>query len=501
MARALLVRVTFPGGVYRGAELRRPEAIPSPARLHAAFVSAAAGGPSARADGGVLVAEDPDREAVAWLEENAPLAIVPPEVEATEYTAVRHRVRTAVDPKSSHDLHRDETPFEPFSAVSGSILYAWPAAPPAIRDRLAATAREITHIGQADATVLVEVTEDEVDLEADGTLRRSRGRGPGRELRIPTAGRWDALVGAHRRACTGDRQRHRAGAMNTQAKDERVQSAGETATQLVRFAAQRPSTPWPYAEAWTVPMFPPPPHWATRPRVRVRSAVAVHRALVAAIGDDVPAFVTGRDGDGPLSGAGHLAIQFVRSTSHAVPSLVLGVPDGLEAADRARLLDALERRPVVRFGDVRAGLRAPRIGSAVAFWRTPAQVMASAVPLVLDTPGTPRRTPWSLDDAVLCSVGYALRGALEADGVEWGTGWDFRRELVGQLRARGVEARAFRVPAPASWFAHRGRQGDLLVAVHATVKLGSLGFGDQALLALGRARHLGGGLLVPLAEQ
>jgi hypothetical protein len=50
----------------------------------------------------------------------------------------------------------------------------------------------------------------------------------------------------------------------------------------------------------------------------------------------------------------------------------------------------------------------------------------------------------------------------------------------------------------ASHFAHKVSPGTLLVAVHAFVSLGELDSAGTGFLALGRARHLGGGLLRPL---
>lgn len=229
-------------------------------------------------------------------------------------------------------------------------------------------------------------------------------------------------------------------------------------------------------------------------------AVTVHRALVAAIGSDVPAFVTGRDGGQPLGGAGHLAIHHTRIGPHAEPTLVFAVPSGVPEADRAALLDALTDGPAIRIGGRTLRLGAPEVGSAVTFWPRRSAVMATEVPMVLDTPGTPRRARWKLDDAVLCSVGYALRGVLEADGMSWGAGWEFRQMLVAELRDRGVQARAQRVTGSASPFTHRARDGDLLVAVDATVTLGGLAVDGAGFLALGRARHLGGGLLRPVNE-
>jgi CRISPR-associated protein Csb2 len=500
VSAALLISVRFTADAYRGGDLGQPEELPSPARLHAAFVAAAAGGPDARVEGPVLVAADTDRDAVAWLERIEPLGILAPATRLAGYSARRHRVRAAVDPKERHDLHRDETAFEPFSALAAPILYAWPQATEAIRSRLAALAREITHVGRADSTVVVRVSDGEFDAGDARALVLVAGRGPGRELRVPGPGRLDALLDAHKRALEPGAQRHGPGKKDRQASDQPVESVGEEATRLRRFAPRRAAGPWPYAEAWTVPVTPGLPAWSTRPGQRVRTAVLVHRALVAAIGSDVPAFVTGRDGDRPLGGAGHMAIQFAARKAGESPGLVLGLAPGLPDADLAALQDALARRPSVRLGRRIVRLDAPNTEDALSFWPAAADTFATDVPLVLDAPGTPRHGPWTLDTAVLCSLGYALRGVLEAQGFTWGTGWAFRHELVAELRRRGADARAFRVPYDAARFAHTSREGDLLVAVHASVKLGDLEAGGHGLLALGRARHLGGGLLRPLVS-
>ncbi|MGH2916409.1 MAG: type I-G CRISPR-associated protein Csb2 [Solirubrobacteraceae bacterium] len=498
MPAALLISVRFTADAYRGGDLGRPEDLPSPARLHAAFVAAAAGGPEAGVEGAVLVAADRDRDAVAWLESTEPLGVVAPPTRLTTYAARRHRVRAAVDPKERHEHHREETAFEPLSALAAPMIYAWPPAEQEVRDRLAALAQEITHVGCADSTVVVRVSDGEFDPGDSGALVIAAGRGPGRELRVPEPGRLAALVRAHQRALAPGPHRHGAGTKGKQAPDQPVATANEDATRLRRFAPQRPEGPWPYAETWTVPVTPSLPRWSTRPEQRVPTAVLVHRALVAAIGDDVPSFVTGREGDGPLVGAGHLAVQFAAREEGASPALVLGVPAGVPEADLAALLSALGRGPAVRVGGQVLRLGPPDVEPALSFWPAAAYTFATEVPVVLDAPGTPRHGPWTLDSAALCSLGYALRGVLEAQGFGWGVGWSFRQELVAELRRRGAAARAMRVPRDAARFAHRGREGDLLVAVHAAVKLGDLTSGGRGLLALGRARHLGGGLIRPL---
>jgi CRISPR-associated protein Csb2 len=242
---------------------------------------------------------------------------------------------------------------------------------------------------------------------------------------------------------------------------------------------------------------------------RIAGAVGVHRAIVRAIGEDVPPFVSGREGDGPLRDAGHLAIQFTSEPSQSAgrPAFLLGIPTGVSDADRELLLSALaEPQPVTaRMVDRRGGLRfaigPPRVRSALPFWETDAALMRTDVPIVLDAVGRPRDAPWSIEDAVVCSIGYAMRSVLERDGLVWESGWRFRRQMVATLREHyGVEVAARRVWDAASNYVHRAAPGELLVAASALVSLGTLGGVRGGFLALGRARHLGGGLLMPVDE-
>ncbi len=488
MATALLVRVAFPRGAYSGGDFGSPEELPSPARVHAAFVSAAAGGPWAAVDGRVLVAEKTHQDALGWLEEHEPLGVIVPSTRLTEYRARRFRLRAAVN-------HPNESDFEPFSALDGPIVYVWPPAEDRVLAALQTLAGEITHVGRADSIALVTVTQGQLDRASRGFLAASSGRGPGRALRVATAGRSVALVAAHRQAVRPGT--HAAGSTGVQASDVPVGGIGDSRTVLRRFAPAGVETAWPFSEVWRLSFDRGLPSWAVRVDRRVGVAVAVHRALVSAIGTDVPSFVSGRDGEGPMRGAGHLAIQLTATAEGGSPEVHLGLPAGVPEGDRAALLSALAARPRVRVGSRTLGMSLPTVAPALPFWSERCAVMSTEVPMVLDAPGPPRQGGWMLEDAVICSVGYALRGMLEADGLQWQPGWEFRRRLVAVLRERGVRAAVTRVTGSASRYAYRGREGDLLVAVHATVRLGDLSGGGGGWLALGRARHLGGGLLRP----
>jgi len=503
-ASELRISVTFPLGTYSGADNGSPEELPAPARLHEALVAAAAGGPWARPDGHVLVASDEHREALEWLEQHEPIGIVAPAAKLTRSGVRRYRWRAS--PVSPAD-----TDCEPRSALDGSVVYVWPSAPQGVVSSLAEIAQEVTHVGRADSVAIVRVDATGGPDERRMLVPVAR-RGPGRVLRIPLQGRTGALVRAHAAATRpGD---HSAGSLGKQAPDKLVTGANEAATALRRFADPTDAADWPFAEAWAIPIEA--NEAATRVLCtaawRVTAAVGVHRAIVSAIGSDVPAFVTGRDGEQPLRGAGHLAIQITRDPhggdgrSGNLVAL-LGIPADVADADREALRSAFDRplRAAIRDGHRVRGwftLKTPRVHPALPYWPSENRIMRTETPLVLEATGRPRRGDWSIQDAVVCSVGYALRGVLERSGLAWGTGWGFRTELVARLREEfGVRVAAGRAPVPAGRFVHRVREGDLVVAADAAVDLGTLAPRAGGLLALGRARHLGGGLLIPAKER
>jgi CRISPR-associated protein Csb2 len=500
---SLLIGLTFPLG-YSGSDAGTPEELPAHARLHEALLSGAAGGPWAEIEDRVLVPCPEHLAALEWLEQNEPLGMIMPATRSVAPGARRYRWRASPRVLAESD-------FEPRTAFAGPVVYVWPPATEAVVRALRTLAREVTHVGRADSIAAVDIA---VSPRAEGgsaVLERAEGRGSGRVMRVPLPGRTRALMSAHRLASSGGS--HTTGATGRQAPDRLVTGANTIATALRRFAPSLNEADWPFEEVWVLPVEVPgrtPSVEAIaaklrQPAFRVPGAVEVHRAIVRAIGEDVPAFVSGREGDGPLKGAGHLAIHLADTAELGGAVVLLGIPTGVADADRELLLSALPRarhvsaRPAGWRGEVvRFKLGAPLVRSALPFWSAGAVLMGTEVPMVLDAAGRPRNAPWSIEDAVVCSVGYAMRGVLQRDGLEWEAGWRFRCRLVDTLRERyGVTVAARRVPRSASSYVHRVRTGELVVAVSALVNLGELG-GDGGFLALGRARHLGGGLLVPV---
>ena len=496
MPPLLRIALDFPNG-YGGAAEGDPEPVPSFSRVHEALLGAAAGGPRAVVDGRVLEAIDEDREALAWLEDHEPLGLEVPPHRLSRPIPTRYRWRAS--PRDAPRTGPSASPFESRSAILGSVAYYWPAPGATSVEALRAIAGEVTHVGRADSVVRVAVDVVDEPHGSEAYHAMAVGRGPGRVLSVPQPGRLAALEEAHREASRPGS--HGTGPLGKQAPDHLVTGANVTDVLERRFVPAASGIDWPFAEVLLVNV------GAERtagrllsPTRRIGAAVGIHRALVREIGTDVPPFVTGRDGSGPLRGAGHLAIHVLPDRESGRTVAALAVPTGVLAADRARLLAALDARPRARvpgLGHVTLGR--PSWRSAHDYWdASEGSAARLQTPMVLDAPGVPRRAPWSLEDAVVASVGFAFRGVLERAGLEWGRGWGFRRSLVDRLRDEwGVDATARRVHRSASRYVHRAGPGDLLVAADARVELGRLASPRGGFVALGRARHLGGGLLVP----
>lgn len=119
-------------------------------------------------------------------------------------------------------------------------------------------------------------------------------------------------------------------------------------------------------------------------------------------------------------------------------------------------------------------------------WRT----VPAAVP---ETRGQGRN--WTLTDAVRLSVGLVLRDQL---GISPGKGGAWYRQVADAVRQRGLGVRDA-IPVrdgDVSRFVHKIPDGLPLRPYRALIDLADLA-PARGLLAIGQARHLGNGLLIP----
>jgi len=533
----------LPLGVYRGhlgdGDL---DLVPSPARLHAALWCAAAQGPRAVLDGGVLTPSEADRASLVWLEANPPDGITVP----------RHRVTNddGVVPGGGVAFRRqglivkeggawkDKVAGRDVGAavtVDGPFAWIWRDDPPVdVRVSLEGLCPDVSHLGMAETPVRLRVVETSKGiLAADGAtgttgnltgpaedvgsaVRGAGGAltywldlgadlfvGSGLDLAVPEAGRGVALEAAHRASSSPPKPRED---RHSSSEETRRPAVVEAAVTTARYRDPRmneaPRLPW-------VKVLLAPLARAVNERDRVRWCVAVHRALISLVGDGAPAILTGVYPETADRPANRLAIHildrtvgFTGMTSHPA-TLALLVPAGTCDADLAVIGAALTRLTTVRGPggrEIRVAGRpvlvpADRLWPAVPAdhqraWRTATAFVPDSRP--------PRRGTWTLADAVAASVGLVWRDLLAESGTR-GRGDVFIRGLADTAKEWGVLAGPITrvTDGDLTRYVHKVNQGHAIVPLRAELSLGSLA-ADRAAVAIGQSRHLGGGLLVPV---
>ncbi len=494
----------FPLGTYRG---RRPDgsvdAMPSPARLHAALLSAAAQGARSEAAGGQLRPNPIDATALRWLEAHPPDAIGVPGTmrnaavaeafRAEGFFGVRERRRT--EAKRADTLGS--------MALAAPIAWVWDADPPPdILEAISALCADVSHLGTAESPVHLRVGEPDIThrLDSDASLFS----GTGIELDVPRPGRTSALERAHERSI-GSVPALRFDRVG-QAESAVVAPVDRTSLARARYAPvsiPAPDAPWP-----TVVLLP--VDRTIDPEWRVAWCVALHRALVSVIGDGAPPLVTGQYDQGVPRPANRLAIQYVSGDIPAAPesvtvgALALLVPEDADPADLTVIDRALRSLREVRRGSsglLRLDPSAMRSVPGGSFW---APVAPGHTRIFVTEPAAiPESRPlrgrsWTVGDAALLSLALTQRDRFprSRDRSQWYAALADAARLAG---AEVLGARKLHTPL-VQMYAHHTRPESAVQPYRAVLRVGSLA-GDGTLLAIGQTRHLGGGLLVPVDVQ
>jgi CRISPR-associated protein Csb2 len=490
----------FPLGTYRG---HRPDGrldpLPSPARLHAALLSAAGQGPRAEVSGDGLQPRAEDRAALTWLEAHAPDAIsAPPSVhDAGHAMAYRAEGFFGIRDKRRVPASREDR--------LGSVALAEPVAwlwddepPPGVAGTLAELCRDVSHLGTAESPVALRVDmaapTHRLDPEA------SLFSGDGLELEIPQPGRTSALERAY--AATVGRLPSASADRASRAEGAVTSPVARSALALARYVALEappPAGPWPTVVLLPIDEYLP-------ADTRLAWCVALHRALISRIGDGAPTLVTGRYEAGAPRPANRLAIQYVPSSIPGVPvfgtagAFTLLVPDDADPEDLATLDRAVRALEDVRIGAhrsirLRHGLR---VVDGDAFW---APVPDGHVRVwVTGTAAVPESRPirgrsWTIGDAALLSVGLVLRDRFDrpARRAAW-----YETLVSGVAGAGAAVLEAHKLnSADGRWYVHHVTTEAAVQPYRAALRLGRL-VGERTVLAIGQSRHLGGGLLTPL---
>lgn len=492
---AFAIIAEFPLGTYRGRKGDGAlDPLPSPARLHAALLNAAAQGVRADAAGS-LAPNASDRHALVWLESNPPDALRVPATATNDGAPIAFR-----DMGFHEKWARKKLPGTSGGsiALAGPLAWIWSDDPPAaVREALTALCRDVPYLGTSESPVLLSAGEALATHEADRSASLFRGHGI--EVDVAAPGRATLLEAAYR-AAVGQVPTV-AGDAIKQAETERLAPVERGSLRRLRYVGIEPMPPRvPWSSVVILPVD------EARPLLgHVAWCVALHRALIGLIGDGAPALVTGRYDPGEPRPANRLAIQYLSgSLPTSVPlgpagAFALLVPHGADPADLGVLGRAIRGLRLLRLNSTRAA----RISSEVTvvrgdeFWRpTPTGHIRLWMTEPAAVPETRRirGDQGTLGDVALLSIGMVWRD--ELGGLGRGSGWYAR--LAEAALARGAEVLdAHKLhTSDVRNYVHRIAEGTVVQPYRATLRLGTL-VGNRTVVAIGQSRHLGGGLLVP----
>lgn len=504
------VIAVLPLGAYRARSAgEHLDPVPSPARLHAALLCAAATGPRARADGDRLHPSEADLGSLEWLEQHPPDgAVLPRTSEVRHSTYAYRREGTLVTESGRPPFDKVVArPMVGLVAVDGPFAWTWTDPPPLpVRESLDALCADVSHLGNADTPVRLRVGQAQPthrrDPAADLLLSAS-----GLDVDVAAPGRTAALRAAYatsRTASSAAKDRWSPSADVPRSADNAV--PGRAPARYLSLAGeQEPPAPW---ETVLLAGFGGP---ADVPRgdEHVRWATAVHRALISLVGDGAPAVLTGSYLPGTPRPANRVAVQIlppaaVRTADLEHDGAVLAVllPSGAAGPDLATVAGAFSRLNRVTWGRSTRTLRSLPARSAPSFWLpappAPARRLFEVYPAAI--PDTrPLGRDWTIADAVALSVGLVLRDRPALVGQ--GRGKDKHRDTARRVRQAGLVVHAVDrvMDGDLSRYVHRIDPTRVAQPYRARLSVGGL-LDDRSLLCLGQSRHLGGGLLVPVGE-
>lgn len=484
-------------GVYKGhvgsGEL---DPLPSPARLHAALLCAAAQGVRAVPDGDSLQPCDTDREALRWLEANPPDGIAVPQTLPNGGAAMAYRQEGLIVKEGRGPLAEKLVgkPAVSGVAVTGRYAWTWEQPPPEpVAAALAALCPEVPYLGTTESPVRLVVADAEPThrLDPDADLFT----GGGLDLAVAVAGRSDALEAAHRESTAVPPLKSDAHRSSEKTVAPPIVTAGVELGRYTRPEPPPPEAPW--TSVLLFGMDGPVP-----PQLRVRYAVAVHRALISLVGDGAPAILTGAYPDDAPQPANRCAIQFVGPDAPHVggSALALLLPRDADDIDLTLIRMAAHHLRQVKVAAGPFEVKPPVEVPADEFWPEPAagtqrwwQTDPVAVPD--SRPPRVRVRDWSLADAAALSVALVWRDEFEKVPE--------RGEARYQALAKAAAERGVRVESAVrvmdgdvSRYVHKVHSDTIIQPYRAVLNLGTL-TGPRTIAAIGQSRHLGGGLLVP----
>lgn len=483
-------------GVYKGhVGSGQLDPLPSPARLHAALLCAAAQGVRAVAEGDGLRPCDADRDALRWLEANPPDGIAVPETLRNDGAETAYRKEGLIVKEGRNPL-ADKLIGKPAAqgvAVTARFAWTWEQGPPEqVAAALGELCAEVPYLGTSESPVRLAVAEAEPThhLDRDADLFT----GEGLDLAVAANGRMEALVAAHDEASVVPPLRADAHRATEATVPPPVVTTSLNIGRYAQPEKPRPATPWESVLLFRIDRPIPPER-------RVRYAVAVHRALVALIGDGAPAILTGAYGPGVPRPVNRCAIQFLGPDAPHVggTALALLLPRDASDVDLTLIRMAAQRLRRVKVASGPFAVGAPTEVPADEFWSEPAagtERWWRTDPVAVPDSRPPRGGHWSLADAVALSVALVWRHEFPVEG----RGDERYRALAkdaAERRGVRVESVVRVMGGDVGRYVHKVHPDTLIQPYRAILSLGNLA-GPRTIAAIGQSRHLGGGLLVPV---
>ncbi len=520
------VLAEFPLGKYVGHRgTGTTDEYPSPSRLHAALLNAAAQGVRAELVDEHLQPSPHDRSLLQWLEANPPMFALIPDTAGARVGTRAYRDMGLLNP-GKKGTKKDSKAAVRGVAMAGPIGWAWSSEPPpAIVDSLTDLCPEVPYLGTSESPVLLRVGEFEPTHQFDPAADVYTAGGV--DVEIPRPGRADALAAAHTATLTApptialdkaklnekDAPSPRSMASVATAKYRPIGSSGDDVHlpwQMAVLLEIEADTDLGIADEHSGEVAKP-----IADDDKVSWCVALHRALISVIGDGASALITGAY-LGRTRPPNRLAIHVVDQSplmAHpisAAQAFVLLIPPDTAADDLAQIQIALASLTRLRGHKGRqvTFTAPPRVVAASDFWAPPGDGLtriSATVPATVPDTRPLMKGKWSLHDAVAVSVGLVWKSQLGGPEHATPSRADVPRGDVKYVAlADGALACGLQVLSvnrvtrgDLTRFIHRVSQGTLVQPYVATLTLGSLA-SDRSIVAIGQSRHLGGGLLCPL---
>lgn len=498
------IQAEFPLGVYYGGNPSgEREILPDMARVFSALVHSAYR--QSEAQNGELTGIY--TEAFGWLEENPPSALAIPDHTLTQSASTAPIAYNSEGFCEKNTIKVAGKPAGVGTAIAGPICWLWEGEQPsaAIVEALDDLCSEVAYLGESTSVVQLSCSvvpgDSVVPTHQLGDVPFLPASHGAVSCAVPRAGRLDELDRSYSLVLEAKKPTK---AADKPAKNEslRLDVVARHAVEPLWYEQVDSVSHGAHGAPWAAGLF-----WPAAPtshRIRpVQACSILHKALCMQLdGFNLPS-VTGRYLDGVLQPANRVALHYLDDHAARLAGLpghgfLLATPTGMEVDERELVFEAARRIHFVRAGG-RVDLQRPVRVDLTEFWPEPAsgtrRLWSSADGVVPESRARQRgaSTLLTLEDAACLSISYVYRDVLQADS---------NLGRPGRISAvRDIDVEVFRttpiLPFKAQDYVHKVPKTLGIHPFELDVCLADL-HANQAFLALGQSRHLGGGLMVPL---